>query len=635
MLLRALVFALAALLVVVYALRGGSYDNVVFAEHGLVIWWVLPRVRPSRSALVVVGAVLAYTIWTALSLTWSESSELSSQELSRALGYLGIVVLATATLDRTTWRDAALGLGFGALLVCVLADGTRLAPSVFGTDHVDAVLGGDRLSYPFGYWNAVAAWGAMSATLGLAWSAHDHLRVRRAVTLALVPAAGLMIYLSYSRAGIGGITVGLIAVIVLSRNRLTVLAHALVAGAGTAIAIVAVRSEPQIAHATGTAGAGTVLGALLIAAAICAVVALLTGRVGADRVRVPRRAMRPVVIAFVILAIPVAAVGAHEASRAWHSFTRLPPPPTPNASPTARLTSLANSRYPLWKGAVSAWQAHPLDGTGAGTWQFWWNRNGTDAEFTTNAHNLWLENLAELGAPGLLLIAAVAVAALSLMLTVRRRAKRSATAGAIAALSAAFIVYLVHASVDWMWQSTAVTVLALAAVGVAGARLATRKLTMRWWMRAGLALLAVVAGAVQIPGLVSTVDLRHSQAAEHAGNPAAALSWANDAVSAEPWSASAYQQRGLVEEAGGSLAPAASDLRQAIAHEPTSYTHWLILARIQTERRLFGLAINDYAQAKRLRPLGDVFRLGPYFAAPGRPLGIIPVGPLGGSQSGP
>ncbi len=56
-----------------------------------------------------------------------------------------------------------------------MAVGTRLAPSVFGVDHVDQALHSDRLSYPFGYWNAVAAWGAMCIALGAHLECPRHL----------------------------------------------------------------------------------------------------------------------------------------------------------------------------------------------------------------------------------------------------------------------------------------------------------------------------------------------------------------------------------------------------------------------------------------------------------------------------
>lgn len=613
----------ATSLVLIYALRGGgSYDIVAFEEYGLVIWWVLaigialgllPRSRPSRAVLLLLGALVAYAAWTALSLTWTNSSELTTEELARALDYLGLAVLLGFVLDRRTWRMAAAGLGFGALLVCVVAVGSRLAPSVLGSDHVDAGLHIDRLSVPFGYWNAVAAWGAMCTAIGLAWSAHDSSRLRRGMALALVPAAALTTYLTYSRAGIAGIALALIAVIVLSRNRFTLLIHALIGAAGTALAILAVRGAPQIAHGTGTQGAATVLAALVFAAALCIGVAVLTSVSRADRWRLPRRAVRPLAVGVALaVLLPAAAFGPQLASRAWHSFTSTPTSQA-SADTTARLSSLSSTRYPVWKVALKAFEAHQIGGTGAGTFVFSWNEHATDGEFVRDAHNLWLENMTELGGPGLLLIVAIVVAALAVGLGVRRRARRSQTAGVAAAFIAAFLVYLVHASVDWMWESTAVTVLALGGVAVLGARLGEGRLRLRVPARAALALTAALAALVQLPGLLSTTEIRHSQAAERTGNANLALGWAKNAVAAEPWSASAYEQRGLVLESAGRLEPAAAHLNQAISHEPQNYDHWLVLARIETELGHLDSAARDYNRARTLRPRASVFALAPYF----------------------
>lgn len=619
-----LAFAGAASLVLVYALRGGgSYDVVVFEEHGLVVWWVLaigialgllPRSRPSRTALLLLGALGAYAAWTALSLTWTDSSELTTEELARALDYLGIAALLISVLDRGTWRSAAAGLGFGALLVCVVAVGSRLAPSVFGGDHVAAALRIDRLSAPFGYWDAVAAWGAMCTAIGLAWSAHDSSRLRRGVALALVPVAALTTYLTYSRAGIAGVALALIAVLALSRNRFTVLMHALVAAAGTALAILAVRGAPQIANGTGTRGAATVLGALVFAAGLCVGAAVLSSARRVDRWRLPRRALRLLTAAVALaVLVPAAAFGPGLASRAWHSFTRAPTVQA-SADPTARLSSLAGTRYPLWKSSLKAFAAHPVGGTGAGTLEFWWNEHATNGEFVRDAHNVWLENMAELGLPGLLLIVAVAAGALAVGLRVRGRARRSQSAGAAAAFLAAFVVYLLHASVDWMWESTAVTVLALGGVAVLAARLSGGRLRLRVPGRAALALTAALAAIVQLPGLLSTTEVRRSQAAERTGNASLALGWAKDAVTAEPWSASAYEQRGLVLESAGRLRQAAGDLNRAISHEPQSYEHWLVLARIETELGHLDSAVRDYDRARELRPRAAVFALAPLVA---------------------
>jgi hypothetical protein len=266
--------------------------------------------------------------------------------------------------------------------------------------------------------------------------------------------------------------------------------------------------------------------------------------------------------------------------------------------------------------AISSFDAHPLGGTGAGTFEFTWNQQGTEPEFVRDTHNIWLENMAELGIFGLALIVTVSVAAIALGLSVRRRARRSMTAGLSAALLSVFVVYLLHATVDWMWEVTGVTVLALAGVGILAARLDGDRLTLRWHVRLGLVLVAVVACLMQVPGLLSTTEIRRSQAAERAGNAGLALAWANNAVSAEPWSASAYEQRGLVLESAGELTKAAQDLHRAISHESMNFTHWLILARIETERGLLGPALNDYRRAQQLRPFASVFAFAPFFKYP-------------------
>jgi O-antigen ligase len=375
------------------------------------------------------------------------------------------------------------------------------------------------------------------------------------------------------------------------------------------LVILVVRGEPQIAHATGTAGASSVFAALIIAIAGCAVVAVLTGRIGVDRVRLPLRVGRPAVgIVALVIVVAAVAFGPHEARKAWRSFRTTPKTSlVARTDPTARLSSLAGTRYPLWKVTLSAFDAHPLDGSGAGTTRFFWEAHATDDESIHDVHNIWLQNMAELGIPGLLLIVALAVAALAVGLRVRLRARSSSTAGAAAAFVAAFLVYLLAASVDWMWESTAVTVLALAGIAAVGVRLGGPKLRLRLPLRILLAALALAAGAAQLPGILSTTAIRHSQSAEGARQGSLALAWAQAAVDAEPWSASAYEQRGLVHESGGQLKLAAQDLRSAINREPQNYLHWLLLARVLTERGQLNAAVRAYDRSRHLYPRAAVF----------------------------
>jgi hypothetical protein len=615
-----LAFAAAVALVLLYGLRGsGSYDLGTYEQHGLVVWWLvavgfalglLPRTRPARPVLTLIAVLAAYGVWTALSLTWTSSSELTFAEIARVLGYLGLVVLVSSVLDRRTWRPAAAGLAFGGLVICVVAVGSRLTPAVFGHDQVDTILHTDRLSVPFGYWNSVGAWGAMCTAIGLAWSSHDRVHFRRAVALGLVPLAALTTYLTYSRAGVGGTVLAVLAVLALSRNRVTALIHAAVAAAATGLLIAAVRSAHAIEYGTGTAGAGKVLLALLVGIGASAVVALLTGVGHVDRLRVPRQFARvAAIVATVVVVVAAVVSGPHLAHKAWDSFKRAP---TAQAStnPTARLTSLSGNRYQLWKVMLTAFDHHPLDGIGAGTTEFWWNEHATNSEFVRDAHNIWIQNLAELGLPGLLLIAAVAASALWVGIAVRRRVKRSASVGIATGFLAAFIVYLLHASVDWMWESTAVTVLALAGIATLGVRLAGPRPALRIGIRLAVVAFAVVAGAVELPGLLNGAALQRSESAARAGQLSSALGWAQQALDAEPWSASAYQQLGLVLESAGELRPAAADLHDAIDREPLNYDHWLILARIDAELGQLGPAVRAYDRARQLRPRSNVFAAG-------------------------
>jgi Flp pilus assembly protein TadD len=615
---RATVFRLTLGLVLAYSLRGGgSYDPVVFEQYGLIVWLLLgigvstgllPRSRPSRWQLALLGALLAYTAWTALSLTWTSSSERTFEEVARCVDYLGLVAFVCAIVDRRTWRAAAAGLGVGAMLVCAIAVGSRLDPGLLGRDRIDAVFQIDRLSVPFGYWNAVAAWGAMCTAIGLGWSAHDSNRWRRAIALSFVPVAGLTIYLTYSRAGIAGAALAVGAVVVFSRSRFTAIAHAIVAAAGTALAIVAVRDSAQIAHSTGTKGAATVLGALLFAVATCAATALVTHATHMDAWRLPRSWVRPLAITASILVVAAATVfGPHLAARAWHSFERVPA--VSDQSTTARLSSLSGTRYPVWKAAIMAFDQHPVGGLGAGTFEFWWNEHGTTSESLLDVHNIWLQNLAELGVPGLLLIVILMSCTVGLAFAVRRRVRRGASTGVVVAFMAAVVVYLLHASVDWMWESSAVTVLALAGVSTLSGRLGDRRRRIALPLRGGLAAAAAAAAIVQLPGIVATSDIRASQSAVRAGDAATALTDAANAIAAEPWSASAYEQQGLVLEAVGRLAEAAGDLRRAIAEEPLNYQHWLVLARIETESDDLDAAERDYDRAHQLAPRAEVFSL--------------------------
>jgi O-Antigen ligase len=614
-------FTLTAAVVLLYALRGdGSFDLVTRQGDGLVIWWViaigtavglLPRRVPSRVLVLTAVALLLFAIWGAISLGWTESAERTTNEVARSLDYLGLIILFAFCLGRTDWRAAALGWAFAAVVVCGLAMASRLDPGPFPANNAGTVFALSRLSYPFGYWNAVGAWASTTATLTLGWSAHDRRRVIRALALAAVPLAAGTAYLTYSRAALIALGVGAAAVLALSRNRWTALIHLLIAGAGSAAVVEMIRGHTDIARGTGTAGAVTIVLVLVAAAALGAVGALATARLGTHRWRLPRSAGRSLAAAVaVVLVLAAAVAGPHVVTKAWNEFRH--PQVVTTANPTARLTSLSGTRFQLWKVALHAFDAKPLTGTGAGTFEFWWNRHATQSEFVQNAHSIWLENMAELGLPGLLLIVIFSAAMFAAALVALRRSRRGSSAAACVAATAAFIVFMVQASVDWMWQSTAVTVLALTGVAIVTSRASrpraqSRRATLLA-ARVVLAVAAIAAGAVQVPGLLSQEEIHASQTAARSGQGGQALAWANDAVSAEPWAASPYLQRALVLEGLGRLRSATADIRRATDREPTNFELWVIRSRVDTERGHLFQAVRDYGRAYQLRPLAIVLQ---------------------------
>ena len=122
-------------------------------------------------------------------------------------------------------------------------------------------------------------------------------------------------------------------------------------------------------------------------------------------------------------------------------------------------------RSAYWRAAISDARAHPLAGSGAGSFDDYWTRHRTVDVGVQDAHSLYLETLAELGLVGFVLLVGALVPPL-----IAVGAARSDPNVAIAA--AGYIAFLVHAGLDWDWEmpATTLTGLACAAALLAAAR---------------------------------------------------------------------------------------------------------------------------------------------------------------------
>jgi O-antigen ligase len=116
-----------------------------------------------------------------------------------------------------------------------------------------------------------------------------------------------------------------------------------------------------------------------------------------------------------------------------------------------------NNRWHYWQVAWQDYLAHPLLGSGAGSFGNYWTHHAPISSGALDAHNLYLETLAELGPIGLTLVLA--------FVAIPVAAALNFGAGASGAVGA-FIAYAVHAAVDWDWEMPAVTLTAICLAGV-------------------------------------------------------------------------------------------------------------------------------------------------------------------------
>lgn len=603
--------------IVLLALEQGAYDVVVRQQVGVVIWWVLalafltgllPRTRPAAPGWMVIAALVLLGAWSALSLLWTSDDARTLIEVARVVMHLGVVVLVATALDRHTWRPAIAGASAAAAFVVLAALSRRLFPGTFGDDVVAQAFGSNRLSYPLGYWNAVGAWAGMTSALCLAWSAHARFWLWRGLALAVVPAAITVSYLTYSRASLGGTVLGLVVLLLASRNRFTLAAHAAVAAGFGVLAIRAVRDAPEIAQATGGAGASTVAWTLVAGAVVSVLVGLATGKLGLDRVRLaPRAGKVAFAVTGVVTVVGLSAAAVAVGPDAWEQFKDTSSTPSAR-DPAERLRSLNGSRYAVWKVTLQEARGDLANGTGAGTFEYTWNANGNSEEFVRDAHSLYLEPLTELGIPGLLVVLAlVAGVAWALVRALVGAAEDPVQRGALAGAAGASGAFFFGAGVDWLWESTAVAALALVLAGAAIASTGMRVSRVGWSVRVPLAIAALVLCLLQLPGLVSTSEIRESQSAFARGDLPAALAHANDAIETEPWASAPYVQRALILERAGRLPQSVSDLNRAADRAPNDWRIFLITARVEASRGDTPAALRAYRRAEELRPRGKFF----------------------------
>lgn len=627
-------------LLVGLALAGGGFD--VTARHiaGLAVWLVVvgllvlggaARATPAAPFYWTAGLLLGLSLLSAMSSLWSGSVELSVIEADRVLVYLGVFLAAflIAQTDQRRQRFAE-GLTIAIAIVALLALGSRLLPNLL--ELSDSISGGPRLRYPLGYWNANGALIGIGVAM-LLWSSRQAAwTALRWASTAAIPAVLLALYLTYSRGGVVTLLIAAGLTIALSRDRLWLLATFGAGVLGALPAVLAVQARRNIAdNIPGQAAADQGVTVLLILLAGIALTLLLfaairwaerrggerTGR--AIELSRNRTLLRRVAIAAAVLAIGAAiAVG----GRAWDQFTgsdlRV------LSQPEERFSQLGGAgRHDFYGVAIDAFAEKPLLGSGAGTYEFAWERNRSIDQPLRDAHSLYLEAFAELGLAGGLLVLGLVGALLWFGLSAWRAAPHPRRE-LYGMLLAAMVAFAVAAGFDWFWEIAALgTVFFLIAGVLVAARCAQLTPTGRPEAEddengesgrfglavAGLAVAWIAAAALVGPLLVER-ELEASQSAAAEGDVAAAVDHAGTARSIEPFAASPYVQLGLLAELQADYATAAERLTQAIDREDRNWQLYYLRSRVEGQAGNPAAARADLERARRLNPRAPELQAG-------------------------
>ncbi|MGE0067772.1 MAG: O-antigen ligase family protein, partial [Solirubrobacterales bacterium] len=308
------------------------------------------------------------------------------------------------------------------------------------------------------------------------------------------------------------------------------------------------------------------------------------------------------VAALLVVALAVDAPG--RISDGWDEFKN-----GGNAGDGAgRLSSFAGeSRYELWSSAADEFDSAPILGGGAGSFQYWWAREG-GRETVRDAHSLYLQTLGELGIVGLLLLlgffGTVFFAGLrNAFLT--DAAERSRLAAALAAVA----VFAITAMVDWMWQIPVlpVTMLLLASALVVGREATGPKPRLPLSWRIGVAIFSLGAIVLIAISLASLTLIRESEAAARGGDLTAALDDARSAQNVQPYAAAPRLQQALVLELLRDYGAAEAAARAATERERTNWRNWLVLSRVAAENGRPAISVAAFEKARSLNPEAQIF----------------------------
>jgi len=483
-----------------------------------------PRL-PGQLSLALLAIMAVYTFWVGLSALWAASTTRVWLETGRTLSYLLLFALAliyfTDVAARRSLRYLIMAAALGIAVTCIA--------KLWVSEDISPMFISDRFSYPLTATNQAGTLLLITfwPLVWLASSSNERSPVRGLALGVATALLGLAV-MTQSRGAVWSLGLSGLLMFIIAPTRLRLLLYLIVP------ALLMVYEFPTLNRywtegaeaVSGSAAARTLLVAAIIAGFAGMIVALLERWV---RVSLRMKAVfGAVVIAGAIAGLTFWAVTATSdvggptkwASQVWRQFASDEPSQTP-AEPSSRFSLVSSTgRVQIWKIAIEEFKSSPLLGVGADNFVFEHDRLRTSADRQSQqAHSIELQVFGETGIVGGVIFSGGVLLALGGWLWprcaagwrearntwLRRKDGKGPSArwcnprwgndsrayGWDMALLAGAAYWLIHASVDWIWQMPGVTIPAFLFVAAAIAGIDARAGVMwprlRRWLRVGAA----------------------------------------------------------------------------------------------------------------------------------------------------
>lgn len=613
----ALVPGLVAIAVVlVWSVRDGASDPLVWIPGGLLILGLLLVVglaingAPSMSVAgrVATIALGAYVVWCYLSISWADVESDAWSGANQTLVYFACFLLFAVR----PWTARAAAAVLSAYAVGIAVIGSWIFLRVGAGRDPQIAFDAGRLAEPISYPNGnCALFVAASIPALLVAVAKGAPLIVRAACLASAGALLQLALLTQSRMSLLGVPVTLVLLFALVRCRVRLFLGASLLG------VVVAASTPALLEVYPAALAGRELDAAVDDAqrALLASVAVLAA-VGAGwslvdrRVEVPPRVVRAAGVLAVVILIAGGTVGAvtslarygsptDRAAVWWNRFKTdesVSRPDTPHL-----VSGLGGAgRYEIWSVAFRIFEESPVTGIGVDNFDVEWLRRRPNGRDSTYPHGIALRLLQQTGLVGGLLFTVFLASVVTAGWGGLRRRDDAQLASCAALFVAAY--WLVHGSVDWLWEIPALTAVAFAALGLVVA-LGTGK---RWAL--GVApriLLAVVVGAGVVSLLPPWLAERELRVAVDSASMAGqeALDHVDRARTLNPLSAEPDLVGALIAAERGDVGRQRALLLRALERNPHDWYPYVELGLVDARLGLRAAALRWLARAQALNPL--------------------------------